>query len=337
MKIIYDGIINSLQRTGGITIYFKELVTRLPERYFDWYSYDVKLGDIGVDGIELKSRLLERYRDFSIKNVSDKSPDIFHSSYYRLPDFDIPIVTTVHDFTYEKFVNGPAKWVHSWQKKRAVNNSDLIICVSENTAKDLQKYCSVSSKKIRIVHNGVSEKYHSITTVTSYTNKVIFVGARGGYKNFDIAVKAISKTPHLELSVVGGGAFTSKELSLLNHYLPGRYHGLGRLSDEALNEAYNSAYALLYPSSYEGFGIPILEAMSAGCPVISVNVSSIPEVAGDAAILVQKPTVDELVDGLLAVESERSKLIGYGMKQAAKFSWDKCYQETLDVYKELNK
>ncbi|WP_016590506.1 glycosyltransferase, partial [Yersinia pestis] len=96
---------------------------------------------------------------------------------------------------------------------RAVNNSDLIICVSENTAKDLQMYCSVPSNKIRVIYNGVSDKYHYIKGVKITTNKVIFVGARGGYKNFDIAVKAISKTPHLELSVVGGGAFTSKELS----------------------------------------------------------------------------------------------------------------------------
>ncbi|WP_253902614.1 glycosyltransferase family 4 protein, partial [Yersinia pestis] len=335
--IIYDGIINSLQNMGGVTVYFSELVSRLPATDFYWYSYADEISGFGVGNVKIKSRLLERYRNFSLDTINYNSLSVFHSSYYRLPDFDIPIVTTVHDFTYEKFVNGPAKWVHSWQKNRAVNNSDLIICVSENTAKDLQMYCSVPSNKIRVIYNGVSDKYHYIKGVKITTNKVIFVGARGGYKNFDIAVKAISKTPHLELSVVGGGAFTSKELSLLNHYLPGRYHGLGRLSDEALNEAYNSAYALLYPSSYEGFGIPILEAMSAGCPVISVNVSSIPEVAGDAAILVQKPTIDELVDGLLAVESERSKLIGYGMKQAAKFSWDKCYQETLDVYKELNK
>ncbi|WP_145559586.1 glycosyltransferase family 4 protein [Yersinia mollaretii] len=337
MKIIYDGIINSLQRTGGVTVYFKELVSRLPMTDFSWYSYDDKISDIDVESIELKSRCLERYRDFSLNTLSRYSGLIFHSSYYRLPDVKMPVVTTVHDFTYEKFVNGPARWIHTWQKNRAIKGSDLIICVSENTAKDLQRYCSVPSDKIRVIYNGVSKGYYPLDVIKTNTNKVVFVGARSGYKNFDVAVKAISKISHLELSVVGGGEFTSKELSLLNYYLPDRYHGLGRLSEDALNVVYNSAYALLYPSSYEGFGIPILEAMSAGCPVISVNASSIPEVAGDAAILVQKATVDELVDGLLIVESERSKLIAYGMKQAAKFSWDKCYQKTLSVYKELNK
>ncbi|ANI28366.1 mannosyltransferase [Yersinia entomophaga] len=337
MKIVYDGIINSLQSNGGITVYFKELVTRLPSGNFDWYSYDNKIGDVGVKSIDLKGRLFERYRDCLLPDINKDISPIFHSSYYRLPKEHMPVVTTVHDFTYEKFVSGPAKWIHTWQKNRAVKHSDLIICVSENTAKDLQYYCSVPSDKIRIIHNGVSDKYHSLTPTKTNTNKVIFVGARGGYKNFDIAVKVISRLPHLELSVVGGGEFTDKELSLLNQHLPHRYHWLGRLSDEALNEAYNSAYALLYPSSYEGFGIPILEAMRAGCPVVAVGVSSIPEVAGDAAILVSRPSVDELVEGLVAIDNERSKFIEFGFQQAAKFSWDKCYQETLNVYKELNK
>ena len=100
-----------------------------------------------------------------------------------------------------------------------------------------------------------------------------------------------------------------------------------------LNIEYNKSFALLYPSSYEGFGIPPLEAMKAGCPVIAINVSSIPEVVGDAGILLDSIQVDEIIEALQQVDNMRSDLTARGFIQAAKFSWDKCYNETQNVYK----
>ncbi|WP_257255191.1 glycosyltransferase family 1 protein [Endozoicomonas sp. SESOKO3] len=261
---------------------------------------------------------------------------VFHSSYYRLPSASsLKVVTTVHDFTYEKFRNGPAKWVHSWQKNRAIQNSDLIICVSQNTANDLMKICPVDHERIRVIYNGVSDAYKPLYFETKTNDSVLFIGARVGYKNFDIAVKAVSKVDDLKLRIVGGGVLSFKEQKLLEEQLPGRFTWLGRLSDEALNKEYNSAFALLYPSSYEGFGIPIVEAMKAGCPVIAVNVSSIPEVAGDAAVLVDHPKVDTLRIALIEVLNHRNQLKIAGYKQAKMFSWDRCFQETLSVYNEL--
>ncbi|NNN84139.1 glycosyltransferase family 4 protein [Vibrio sp. A8-1] len=260
---------------------------------------------------------------------------LFHSSYYRLPSIRVPTVTTVHDFTYEKFVNGPAKWVHCWQKYRAIKHSDIVICVSHNTARDLMHYCPIDPSKIRVIHNGVSESYHVLPDVQSKTNEVLFVGARAGYKNFELAVDALVKRPELSLSIVGGGPLSEAEQQRLDARIPGRYTWLGRLSDEELNLAYNRAYALLYPSSYEGFGIPVIEAMRAGCPVIAVNVSSIPEVAGSAAILTDIADAELFANSLSILPQRREVLVEAGIEQAKKFSWDKCFEETLQVYKEL--
>ncbi|MDY4368060.1 glycosyltransferase family 1 protein [Pectobacterium brasiliense] len=329
--IVFDDIIRTLQSYGGVTVYFDNIINNFIE---SGLPYKI----IGYENIahvtELrKKRCLERYRNCDSSAVQE---GVFHSSYYRLPsNSNLSVITTVHDFTYEKFIQGPALWVHHWQKCKAIKNSDVVICVSENTAKDLLQYVRIPEKKIRVVHNGVSGNYYPLSQSAKINNEVLFVGARGGYKNFDLAVKTIAAFPELVLSVVGGGDFSEKERALLERYIPSRYKWLGRLSNEQLNQEYNKAYALLYPSDYEGFGIPVLEAMRAGCPVVAVNSSSIPEVAGDAAYLVNHAHSNEFIEGLRFIDSNRELLRNRGFLQANKFSWEKCYQETLNIYKEF--
>ncbi|WP_196906251.1 glycosyltransferase family 1 protein [Candidatus Symbiopectobacterium sp. 'North America'] len=331
MMIIYDNIIRSLQTYGGVSVYFDNLIHRVVN---DNLEHEIiNYNNIQKISGAKQSRFLERYRACDCGEIQE---GIFHSSYYRLPlNSDLSIITTVHDFTYEKYIKGPALWVHHWQKNKAIKFSDLVICVSQNTANDLLKYIPIPEHKIRVVHNGVSENYHPTSHNSTVNNEVLFVGARSGYKNFDLAVQAISAMPELSLSVVGGGDFSEKEKALLNELIPGRYKWLGRLSDAQLNVEYNQAYALIYPSSYEGFGIPVLEAMKAGCPVVAVNSSSIPEVAGDAAFLAEKTHRYAFIEGLKYVEANRARLRDKGFLQASKFSWDKCYQETLSTYKKL--
>lgn len=194
----------------------------------------------------------------------------------------------------------------------------------------------MTRKKIRVIYNGVSDSYHPLDDISGEQSQdVVFVGARSGYKNFRLAVESVAAVPNLRLQIVGGGKLSEDEITHLDGHLPNRYQWFGRLSDEELNQTYNQAYALLYPSSYEGFGIPVIEAMRAGCPVIAVNVSSIPEVAGDAAILVDKATVAAFSEALIKLPAMRKQLIHAGFVQAAKFSWDRCSEETLAVYNEL--
>jgi mannosyltransferase len=334
--LIYDGIIEKLQGGGGVTVVFNELISRTFDYSFISYNQKSKIA-LSSNTIIKKYRRLERYRDVVLDNYNNENI-LFHSTYYRLPfKKNIPIITTVHDFTYEKFNKGPSKLVHSWQKNRAINYSNKIICVSENTAKDLLRYCPVNESNIEVVYNGVSDDYRVIDYNSSYTNEVIFVGARDGYKNFSAAIDVISLCSKLSLSIVGGGPLSAEEIVYLDLKIPNRYNWLGRLSNHELNNVYNRAYCLLYPSSYEGFGIPVIEAMRAGCPVIALNISSIPEVSGNAAILIDALDMNLLSEALKSLDNidQRNSYIQAGLLNSQRFSWDKCYEETNKVYQSL--
>ncbi|WP_046483508.1 glycosyltransferase family 4 protein [Pseudomonas veronii] len=318
--ILFDGVIYNLQSSGGISVLFNELLSRLPVN-----SYDLVVPRL--------KRPLERYRDFDVR----QSYDIFHSTYYRLPSKrDGQIVTTVHDFTYERYSSGLKRKVHSWQKKRAVQGADKIICVSECTRRDLiEFYGAEYEPRVVVVPNGVSEGYFPLAV--EVVEQVLFVGARGGYKNFEATVNALSQLSGIGLVCVGGGGFSPGELIFLERKIPGRYKHAGFLSNNELNIEYNRSICLVYPSLYEGFGIPVLEAMRAGCPVIAVNSSSIPEVAGTSAFLVEKGEVTELRDAIRYFYSvdNRQKYIVMGRAQAEKFSWDSTFRQTLSVYNNL--
>jgi len=329
--IIYDGIIEKLQTMGGITVLFQQLLARSDISKVKYFKYidNSNVLNSQVNAVSVDNRCLERYRDFQFK--VDEG-DIFHSTYYRLPTFKTNVITTVHDFTYEKFVKGLPKAVHTWQKYRAINNSNHIICVSHNTAMDLQYYCNVSSDKISVIHNGVASEYVPLNL--EHTDSVLFVGSRIGYKNFDVAINALALSNKFRLNIVGS-PLGKKEIQILEAKLPKRYTYLGKLTNIELNVEYNRAYALLYPSSYEGFGIPAIEAMSAGCPVIAINNSSLPEVVGSAGILLDSAEANLIHEALLSLENIRPDLVRSGYVQAKKFSWDQCYTETVNVYKKF--
>lgn len=334
--ILYDGIIFSLQAMGGISVLFEGIFERHRQRGVNFcvLSYGGNFNVPSCSVVEANSRFMERYRDV----VDLPSGDIFHSTYYRLPDRSskVKVVTTVHDYVYERYSSGARKVVHSWQKNKAILNSDVIICVSESTRSDLLEFGrGVREDSVFVVPNGVSTEYQPVAGL-QMEMQVLFVGARGGYKNFLSAVIAVSLLPELTLVCVGGGQFSSAELYTLEKYIPGRYRHTGFISNLQLNLEYNRSLCLIYPSLYEGFGIPVIEAMRAGCPVVAVAKSSIPEVCGGAALLVNEGTPEEfkgVVEKIIMCRDLRSQLISLGFRQAGKFSWDKTYEKTLSLYK----
>ncbi len=360
MKIYIDNIIFELQLAGGISAYFSELGGRLLAsnenvsfigRRSSNENIFLEALDIPDERIVPERRIPLSFRRYLSIQADVEGPCIMHSSYYRIVrGKEVAMVVSVYDFNYEKLMGGVPKWVHSWQKRRAVENADGIVCISENTRNDLfDFYENIDPTKVKVIYLAGSSEFFSLGAGWDPgdghedlrriidSKYVLVVGSRKHHKNFGLAVEVTRRFPHLRLVIVGGGELLKAERELLEEKLHQRYTHLGSIPTKRLNLLYNHAFCLLYPSSYEGFGIPILEAMQAGCPVVTTNISSIPEVGGKAAVLARRVDVVEFEACARQLENERfrQRMIEAGFEQARRFSWEKTVRETLEFYREV--
>lgn len=339
--IAIDGIIFSLQRQGGISVYFHTLLDYLKsQRVHTMLTLDGPVRqDVSGSGAEVsvtrrRARLLERYRSCRVP----LGTSVFHSSYYRRPNVgNMPTVVTVHDFVYERFSHGLRRRIHGWQKNAAIRAAQSIICISESTRQDLLEYVGVRhGQSVQVIPNGVSDGFRPLESPPSTIPFVLYVGLRGGYKNFALALRAMEFLPDFELHCVGGDSLLPRELAGVPASVARRVRHIGFVDEESLNVLYNQAVCLVYPSSYEGFGIPVIEAMRAGCPVVSVACKAVMEV-GDVALTIAKELDPRaLADAILkTVSSDRPKLIERSLAVAQAYSWEKTHARTLAVYRSL--
>lgn len=359
LHVSFDNIIFSLQKAGGISVVWYELLKRIlndPDfdaRFLEESNENIFRAKMNIPQELILKKSLSKFPLQIQRYLNPNQIDIdgiFHSSYYRTIDNPrIANVTTVHDFTYEYYKSGIAKTIHSVQKYRAIKKADRIICVSENTKKDLLKfYPDVKPSKIHVIYNGVDEIYQVLQNSDKNLKKIIpytkdeyslFIGDRkSNYKNFLVALKACRKTK-TPLVIIGGGLLSKKEsIFLKEEFGANNFIHLEGIENNQLNILYNNACCLLYPSLYEGFGIPVLEAQKAGCPVIAANSSSIPEVIGPVSTLIENPTVENIAEMMLQVKNNAqfgNGQIKIGLENSSRFSWNKCYKETKQVYKQL--
>jgi len=361
IKILLDNIIFSLQKAGGISVVWQQHLERLAcdeEFQCHFLEYDnaelnffrkqLQLNNKLIDLKSINFLFLRRYLNLNSKN---DEKHLFHSSYYRVEKGrNVINVTTVHDFTYEHFIKGLSKNLHSWHKNSAINNSDGIICVSQNTKKDLLRFLpNIKESKIRVIYNGVDNVFTPLNNDFIFQKRhcfedfsyALYVGDRlAVYKNFVMAVEACSLAK-IPLLIIGGTELTAGELYILKTKLgDGNFVSLLRISVEELNYYYNKAYCLLYPSLYEGFGIPVIEAQRAGCPVIAVKSSSIPEVIGNQHMAIENPTpkrISEKIFELSFNNDLRKETIELGFEKSNDFNWQNTYNQTKEFYKELYK
>ena len=309
IPVTFDNIIFSIQRYGGISVVWSELLRRARA------DKDLVITELDYKN-QLPCRTMERYR---IPDWKPTQPTIFHSSYFRIcPDPLATNITTVHDLTYHYYRHGLAKAVHLWEEWRALKHSKVVVCVSENTKRDvLRCYPWLKEDQVKVVYNGVGDEFFPIPSVKK-KGYLLYVGNRSvEYKRYDVAQK-VAQLTGLELVTAGSADITR----------------------EQLNTMYNEALCLLYPSDYEGFGIPILEAQKAGCPVIAQNTSSVPEVIGADGLMVNHDTPERvaaaMADIVKQLQSRSTQdIIDRGFENTKRFSWDNTYEQMKQIYSQL--
>lgn len=339
--LILDGIVFSLQKHGGISVYFHELICYLNNNDVSAIILTEKplacndfVSGNSVSILSRQARLLERYRSCRIP----QSTTVFHSSYYRLPYLkDIPTVVTVYDFVYERYLNGPRRWLHSAQKNLSIRSAQSVICISEATRQDLLEYIGeIPGQSVHVIHCGVSEIFRPIILEQTIVPFILYVGQRGGYKNFRLVLESMRYLPDIHLICVGGGNFDTNEFYGIDNSVVRRVKHVGFVVDDALNILYNQALCLVYPSSYEGFGIPVVEAMRAGCPVVCIDCKAVLEIGHDALTVVDDLDPRGMAIAITkTVNSDRISIIKRGFAVAQNYSWDAAHKKTLEIYRSM--
>lgn len=364
MKVAYDPQIFTIQEYGGISRYICNLVKALSQDtsaeakifaplHINAYLpelpkelvFEYKVPKIRKTGhfVSMLSQLLAR------PMIGMFHPDIVHETYYAAHTYTSAKthrVLTVYDMIHELFASEFPSHDHTSRLKRiATQRADHVICISESTRRDLINIFDLPEEKVSVVYLGFDCLNVAASNEGTIERKpyLLYVGQRRGYKNFDGFLRSYASSSWLRdnfnIVCFGGGGFTKNELTLFTT-LRLSENNIFQISgnDAKLASVYSNAALFVYPSLYEGFGIPPLEAMSLGCPVVCGNNSSIPEVAGNAAEYFTAESVDSMrvtMESVLGSSSRRDQLISLGKLRHAEFSWQRCAKETLDVYRNL--
>lgn len=365
MKIAYDHQIFTFQEFGGVSRYYSKLAEELLKQHqnvkiftgIHRNSYLHNLPKGTIKGFGFKKYLPKFGRLFHclnhiVTNIQIKSwqPDILHETYYTdLPKFksDVVHIISVYDMINEIFSDQFSTFEKTtYYKKRAIERADHIISISHSTKNDLINLFGVKKNKISVVHLGVDLKtFQQPKVKNQFTDQayILYVGSRDGYKNFHGMLKACANSSviknKIKVVAFGGGEFGRQELLEINKLgFKDGYVQQVEGSDKMLASLYSNAICFVYPSLYEGFGLPPLEAMAAECPVVSSNTSSMPEVINKAGVYFDPNNIDEIgsaIEMVVLNQSLRSRLVQLGSENIKLFSWQKCALETLEIYKKI--
>ena len=365
MRIYYDHQLCSLQNAGGASRYHYELMKYLSgvpdvetetflgmnETVYPYEEMSSMRARVTSFGGPLRTGVLRYAANELMGNALAPFRgkfDVYHPTHHRIMPMVRArrIVITHHDCIYERFPVFRFTKEVLRAKKVLFERADAIICISEASRQDLLRFYPVDAAKTRVIHHGLSHLPRCPEAAVKLKqclrrDYLLYVGSRAAYKNFSALLKAFRETrlhESLDLLVLGGGPFTPEATTVVADLeLSDKVVAIPRVSDELLAEAYAGARLLVYPSLWEGFGLPPLEAMSLDCPVVACRASSIPEICHDAPFYFN-PDDDESLDHALlsAVNDEeaRRQAIERGRKVAAEYTWEKCGQETLTLYRE---
>lgn len=371
MHILYDHQIFSYQKFGGASRYFAELMNVLDATHEAQFTLGVAASpneylaqsrfyqgerdtQAGTGPFlrryarnEWRFRQLARQQPFDVLHATFYDPSVLHSVRGS------KLVVTVLDMIPERF---PAffdvtslygrfvtrRWIEG--KRLLCQRADAIIAISQSTKDDLVSFYGVAPERVTVVHlgNRLGLTAPGAPLAGMPSRYVLFVGTRNTYKNFspfiEAAAAAVHADPGLEVVCIGGGAFSEEEHALLRqHDLAGRVQQRN-VADGDIAACYAHAEVFVFPSLYEGFGIPILEAFSCGCPTLLARASCFPEIAGDAALYFDPQTPGSMAAALTRLLGDaalRDQLRARGRARAAEFTWERTTARTLDIYRAL--
>jgi len=370
MKIVLDPQTYNEQKFGGISRYYTELYLALnkfdgvqivcPLVYSDnlhlkeaglFQNYRNVLFDPGFWPKFINKKVAKFFRKHNRKLTTDllekQQFDLFIPTYYS-PYFleslqGKAFVLTVYDMIHEVL---PQYFVRDKStvpdKKLLMEKANKIIAISQSTKNDIIAiYPHINADKIEVVHLSYSIKRDENVKLQLPEKYILFVGNRSDYKNFDFFLKAIAPVliaqKDLFLVCAGGNPFKPKEQQLIADLGVSEKLIQQNFEDNELATYYSNAKCFVFPSEYEGFGIPVLESMACGCPVVLGNHSSFPEVAGEAGVYFELNNPTDLRNKILSLledENLRKEYIDKSLQQARKFSWEKTAQKSLEIYRE---
>lgn len=363
MRILYDHQAFSLQSTGGVSRYYHELAKHISQ--INSCKLEIAIGihgngfdfgglpgveTWGIQGLEQLGSGKARYMINELYSTAllpfRGEFDVYHPTLYRHVRAARwkKMVITHHDCAYERY---PALFHRVEMIKRLRTRqfeaANAIICPSESTRRDLHQFYDIPESKTFVVHHGVtniersSDKHDELHCERPY---VLYVGSRASYKNFPVLLRgfaAASMKNEFLILIIGGGARTEEELALIRELdLAESVRFIPRASDSLLGALYSKAHLLVYPSLYEGFGFPPLEAMSFGCPVLASRSSALPEICLEAAFYFELNDQESFVTALRVAcfdESQRATKVREGRAVTALYSWEKCAAETIAIYR----
>lgn len=376
LKVVFDHQVFSLQKFGGVSRCFVELHKHMPDSCHTTIAvhesdniYVRELDGVKPSGYQYdhfitashfwgKSRLhhwmdhLKRHpyypdynQNYSIELLKAGQFDVFHPTYfddYFLPYLNgKPFVLTIHDMIpelYPQYFKRDDPQIVL--RKKLAPLASAIVAVSENTKQDVVKILGVSEEKIHVVYHGCSFPTTGSPSLYAFPY-ILFVGERGKYKQFSLFVRSVIPVlkKHQDIHVICTGCpFSQQEQESFRDYgVSDRFHHHWVETDHDLYSLYHHAQCFVYPSEYEGFGIPILEAYQAECPVILNHASCFPEIAGDSALYFtsEEELTAQIEQSLVMSSDERHTLLRQQIQRLSMYSWEKSARQLAAIYQSL--
>lgn len=355
--IFMDGRVFALQRHGGISRMHFELIRHLAPAFsidlfrglhkdaYDWGGIPLKgmagmAWDASFRGSARLSHMLEGpWLEHCWRRAFARGFPLYHSSYYRVPRMHpgAKLIVADYDCVPERYPEiCPGLGYIRGLKTRAFEHADLIVSISESSRQDVMRFYQVPGEKIRVLHLGINGFFdipgdaRPRSTGRPY---VLYVGSRASYKNFDLLMQAFEagRFPEFDLRVVGGEAPLESGRRLAGASV---LHW-ERADDARLRELYWDAQALVYPSRYEGFGLPPLEALASGCPVVAGDTPALREVLDEHAEFFDCDQIDDLTDVVLRASAWNDKRREAAYRHARGFSWERAAARMGEYYRGL--